>query len=53
MIGSSRRDWLFRFLLVLVAYYVGGRIGLTVPYVGSHVSLIWPATGIALAALLR
>ncbi|NTV10753.1 MAG: PAS domain S-box protein, partial [Zoogloea sp.] len=48
-----RSTWLVRFLAVLAAYYVGGRIGLTVPYVGSHISLIWPPTGIALAALLR
>lgn len=44
--------WFLRFLAVAVAYYVGGYIGLGVPYVGSHISLIWPPTGIALAALL-
>ncbi|MBT0963140.1 PAS domain S-box protein [Denitromonas iodatirespirans] len=53
MSESSRRVWLFRFVVVLAAYVVGGRIGLTVPYIGSHISLIWPPTGIALAALLR
>lgn len=45
--------WGIRFVGVLGAYYLGGRIGLAVPFVGSHISLIWPPTGIALAALLR
>ena len=45
--------WLRRVLLLAVAYYAGGTVGLAVPQLGSHISLIWPPTGIALAALLR
>ncbi|MDR3395630.1 MAG: EAL domain-containing protein [Parasulfuritortus sp.] len=40
-------------LVVLVAYFLFGRLGLALPYVGSHISLIWAPAGIALAALLR
>ncbi|ANQ85875.1 diguanylate cyclase [Azoarcus olearius] len=52
-LSSHHRIWLLRFVLVALAYFAGGRIGLSVPYVGSHITLIWPPTGIALAALLR
>ncbi|WIT14154.1 diguanylate cyclase [Paucibacter sediminis] len=36
-----------------LAYYLAARLGLLIPYIGSHVSLIWLPTGIALAAYLR
>ncbi len=49
----ARRVWFARFILIACAYYATGRLGLSVPYVGSHITLIWPPTGIALAALLR
>ncbi len=45
--------WLAGIAATAAAYYLGGRIGLAMPYVGSHISLIWPPTGIALAILLR
>ncbi len=45
--------WLAGIAATAAAYYLGGRLGLSMPYVGSHISLIWPPTGIALAALLR
>jgi len=45
-------SWVLRFLIVGLSYYLAGRIGLSVPFVGSHITLIWPPTGIALAALL-
>ena len=51
IIGS--RDWALRTSLLLVAYYLTGRVGLAVPPFGAHVTLIWPPAGIALAALLR
>ncbi len=41
-----------RLLLVALAYYLSGRIGLTLSSYGSQVTLIWPPTGIALFALL-
>ncbi len=39
--------------LLALAYYVGGRVGLAVPAFGPYTSLLWPPTGIALAAMLR
>src|SRR5205085_2831694 len=38
---------------VALAYYATGWLGLQIPYVGTHVSLVWLPTGIALAAYLR
>lgn len=42
-----------RALLVGAAYYLAARLGLLIPYVGSHVSLFWLPTGIAMAAYWR
>jgi diguanylate cyclase (GGDEF)-like protein/PAS domain S-box-containing protein len=39
--------------LLTLAYVVSGWLGLQVPYAGSHITLIWLPTGIAVAALLR
>ncbi len=39
--------------LVALAYFMFGRLGLALPYLGSHVTLIWLPTGIAVVALLR
>lgn len=39
--------------MVLFAYYLTGMLGLLIPYVGSHITLIWLPTGIAVAALMR
>ena len=50
-VGS--RDWAARALLVLVAYVICGWAGLATLQPGQYVSLIWPATGVALAALVR
>ncbi len=47
------RDWVIRVALLLAAYYVTGRLGLSVPQFGAHVTLIWPPAGIALVAFLR
>ncbi len=41
-----------RIAVVALAYYTGGKIGLIMPYMGSSITLLWPPTGIALAALL-
>ncbi|MBV1789815.1 diguanylate cyclase [Marinobacterium sp. D7] len=41
-----------RFSLLLIAYYVTGLIGLSIPFVETHITLIWAPSGIALAALL-
>ncbi len=45
--------FLYRPLMVAAGYFVSGYLGLQVPYVGSQVTLIWPPTGIAVAALLH
>ena len=49
----ASRDWALRTGLLLVAYYLTGRVGLAAPQFGANVTLIWPPAGIALAALLR
>lgn len=41
-----------RILILAAAYFVSGYIGLAFPYFESTVTLIWPPTGIVLAALL-
>lgn len=41
-----------RILLLAAAYFVGGKLGLSIPYMGSSITLFWPSSGIALAALL-
>jgi len=43
----------WRFLLLVIGYYASGRMGLAIPFVGSHVTLLWLPTGIAVAALMR
>ncbi|CAN5855612.1 hypothetical protein BH11MYX4_BH11MYX4_11590 [soil metagenome] len=40
-------------LALALAYYLFAKLGLRLAYVGSSVTLIWPPTGIAIAALLR
>lgn len=45
--------WAARLLCVAFAYYFTARLGLLIPYVGTHVSLVWLPTGIAMAAYLR
>ena len=42
-----------RLLAVAVGYYLAARLGLLIPYVGTHVSLVWLPTGIAVAAFRR
>ena len=38
--------------LVLAAYFLAGKIGLAAPFTSGNVSPVWPAAGIALAAML-
>ena len=42
-----------RFLAVAAGYYLAARLGLLIPYLGTHVSLVWLPTGIAVAAFRR
>jgi diguanylate cyclase (GGDEF)-like protein/PAS domain S-box-containing protein len=45
----------FAVLIAFVAlvYFAVGKLGLALPYLGSHITLIWLPTGIAVGALLR
>lgn len=45
--------FLTRLLLLSIAYFVSGWFGLKIPFVGTHITLIWLPTGIAVAALVR
>ncbi len=47
------RRWLGRFLILGLAYYAAGMVGLATPFIDTHITLIWAPTGIALAALIR
>ncbi len=42
-----------RLLAVAAGYYFAARLGLLIPYVGTHISLVWLPTGIAVAAFRR
>ena len=42
-----------RLLLPLLAYVATGWLGLQIPFTGSHITLLWLPTGIAVAALFR
>src|SRR6185437_5608114 len=39
-------------VVVCVAYFVAGRLGLATPFTSANVSPVWPASGIALAVIL-
>lgn len=44
---------MIRLFLLALAYFVTGWLGLQIPYAGTHITLVWLPTGIAVAALLR
>ncbi len=44
--------YLVELALVLVAYFLGGKVGLAVPFTSGNVSPVWPPAGIALVAML-
>ncbi len=52
MIRSLPVSYLLKSVLIAVSYYILGRIGLSLPYAGSHISLIWAPSGIAIASFL-
>lgn len=43
---------LFGIVVLAAAYFVAGKLGLTLSLVADNVTLIWPPTGLALASLL-
>lgn len=51
--AASARVIAARLITITLAYFITGRLGLEFATVGSHVTLIWLPTGIAVAALFR
>lgn len=51
--SSNLGGYLLKVLLLVSAYFVTGRLGLDIPYVGLQITLFWLPTGISVAALLR
>ncbi|HJV03244.1 MAG TPA: diguanylate cyclase [Burkholderiaceae bacterium] len=47
------RQLIYRLALLAATYFATGWLGLRIPYVGAHITLVWLPTGIAVAALLR
>ena len=52
MMHSRRSSTLLTIGIVAVAYFVAGKLGLTLASVNASASPVWPPTGIALAALI-
>ena len=50
--SASSGKYAGEFILVFAAYLLAGRIGLVVPFTSGNVSPVWPAAGVAMAALL-
>jgi len=42
-----------RAFALAAAYYLAAQLGLLIPYVGTHISLVWLPTGVAIAAFRR
>jgi serine phosphatase RsbU (regulator of sigma subunit)/integral membrane sensor domain MASE1 len=49
---SRTAAYLIKLVAVLAAYFVVGVVGLAVPFTSGNVSPVWPASGIALGAIL-
>jgi len=43
--------WLLRVAALAAVYYAAARLGLRYASIGQSISLVWPPTGVALAAL--
>jgi PAS domain S-box-containing protein len=39
-------------LVVFISYFVAGKIGLSTPFTSNNISPVWPASGVALSAVL-
>jgi len=50
--SRSFRRYCFQVLVVFVAYLAAGKIGLSTPFTSSNISPVWPASGVALSAVL-
>jgi len=51
--ASSAGSLAARAFAVFAGYYLAARLGLLIPYVGTHISLVWLPTGVAVAAVRR
>src|SRR5215510_2971461 len=51
-LDGSRFRYLATTVLIAAAYFVAGKLGLTLASVHTNVSAVWPPTGIAIAAVL-
>ncbi|MGH9312989.1 MAG: MASE1 domain-containing protein, partial [Vicinamibacterales bacterium] len=49
---GPRLRWALILVTLTAAYFVAGRLGLSLAFVHSSASAVWPATGVALAAAL-
>jgi len=47
-----RPTYLLKLIAVFFLYFIAGKLGLSVPFTSGNVSPVWPASGIALAAVL-
>jgi len=52
MIDHLLHSYKFKFLAITVLYYISGKLGLLLSFFEQSITLVWPPTGIALAALL-
>jgi len=48
----ASRGYLLKLAVVFVGYFVAGKLGLQVPFTDLNVSPVWPAAGVAVAAVL-
>jgi len=55
LLKASRRAWLdsvAKLMLAALLYFTTGLLGLLVPFSSGHVSPVWPASGLAIAAVV-
>src|SRR5690242_5582191 len=45
-------EYVSRLALIFVCHFAAGKLGLAVPFTNLNVSAVWPAAGIAVAAVL-
>jgi signal transduction histidine kinase len=52
LLDQDRPRYLLTAALVVIAYFVGAKLGLHLAFANKNVTAVWPPTGIAVAALL-
>jgi PAS domain S-box-containing protein len=48
---TQSAHYLLQLTVVLAAYFLAGKLGLAVPFTSGNISPVWPAAGVAVAAL--